>query len=158
MIAHPMLRASDSDREAVAERLRLATAEGRLAPEELEDRLQALFASRTYGELEPLVADLPEPEAAASDESDGVSAPVWVAVTISGALFFAVVGLLARGHSASGVVAQRGAGAPPHVFVTGSPAAPAAMLLVLVLAATLCAAAGWAYSRVADRARRRLSS
>jgi Domain of unknown function (DUF1707) len=158
MIAHPMLRASDSDREAVAERLRLATAEGRLTPEELDDRLQALFASRTYGELEPLVADLPEPESAASDDSDGVSAPVWVAVTISGALFFAIVGLLARGHSASGVVAQRGAGAPPHVFVTGSPAAPAAMLLVLVLAASLCAAAGWAYSRVADRARRRLSS
>ena len=81
----------------------------------------------------------------------------WKWILASPAIF-AVIGLLARGHSASGVVAQRGAGAPPHVFVTGSPAAPAAMLFVLVLAATLCAAAGWAYSRVADRARRRLSS
>jgi Domain of unknown function (DUF1707) len=53
------LRASDADREHVAERLRHATAEGRLSAEELEERLGAVFAARTYGELDPLVADLP---------------------------------------------------------------------------------------------------
>ena len=53
------LRASDADREQVAERLRNATAEGRLLAEELEQRLGAVFAARTYGELDEIVADLP---------------------------------------------------------------------------------------------------
>lgn len=53
------LRAADADREAVAERLRHACAEGRLLAEELEERLGAAFSSRTYGELDALVSDLP---------------------------------------------------------------------------------------------------
>lgn len=59
MARRAILRASDADREQVAERLRHATAEGRLMPEELEDRLEAVFAARTYGELDAIVADLP---------------------------------------------------------------------------------------------------
>src|SRR5579884_3303489 len=55
------LRASDSDRDRVAERLRNATAEGRLLAAELEERLGALFSARTYGELDALVSDLPVP-------------------------------------------------------------------------------------------------
>jgi len=35
--------------------------EGRLLAEELEERLEAVFASRTYGELDAVVADLPVP-------------------------------------------------------------------------------------------------
>jgi hypothetical protein len=59
------LRIGDADRERVADRLRQAAGEGRLSPEELEERLGAAFAARTAGELEPLVADLPpEPEPA----------------------------------------------------------------------------------------------
>lgn len=58
------LRASDADRELVAERLRKAAAEGRLLAEELEQRLGETFKSRTYGELDAVVADLP---------SDGIS-------------------------------------------------------------------------------------
>ncbi len=54
-----MLRASDADREHVAERLRKAASEGRLLAEELEQRLGAALTARTYGELDPLVADLP---------------------------------------------------------------------------------------------------
>src|SRR5437763_12121664 len=57
-----LLRASDADRERVAERLRQATAEGRLLAEELEDRLGAVFSARTYGELDAVVADLPRRE------------------------------------------------------------------------------------------------
>jgi len=53
------LRASDSDREQIAERLRHATAEGRLLAEELEERLMVAFKARTYGELDALVSDLP---------------------------------------------------------------------------------------------------
>jgi Domain of unknown function (DUF1707) len=59
MARRATLRASDADREQFAERLRQATGEGRLVAEELEERLEAVFAARTYGELDPLVADLP---------------------------------------------------------------------------------------------------
>ncbi len=55
----PELRASDTDRERVAEILRDAVAEGRLAMEEFQERLEATYAARTYGELEPITADLP---------------------------------------------------------------------------------------------------
>lgn len=55
----PELRASDSDRERVAEVLRDALAEGRLAMEEFEERLESTYRARTYGELAPLTADLP---------------------------------------------------------------------------------------------------
>ena len=55
------LRASDADREAVAERLRQATVEGRLEPYELEERLHAALRARTYEDLRRLVADLPGP-------------------------------------------------------------------------------------------------
>lgn len=59
MARRATLRASDADREEIAERLRKATAEGRLVAEELEERLEATFHARTYGELDAVVADLP---------------------------------------------------------------------------------------------------
>jgi hypothetical protein len=52
------MRASDADREQVAEVLRAAAGDGRLTLAELQDRLEALYAARTYGELEPVVSDL----------------------------------------------------------------------------------------------------
>jgi hypothetical protein len=55
----PELRASDADRERVAEVLRDALAEGRLDMEEFEERLDATYKARTYGELAPLTRDLP---------------------------------------------------------------------------------------------------
>ena len=59
MVRRSALRASDADREQVAERLRTAAGEGRLLAEELEHRLEASFAARTYGELDAIVSDLP---------------------------------------------------------------------------------------------------
>lgn len=53
------MRASDADRDAVAGRLGDALAEGRLSPEEHAERLDALYLSKTYAELEPLTRDLP---------------------------------------------------------------------------------------------------
>jgi hypothetical protein len=53
------LRASDEDRERIAERLRRAATEGRILPEELDERLGVAFSARTYGQLDALVADLP---------------------------------------------------------------------------------------------------
>jgi hypothetical protein len=55
------LRASDADRDAIAERLRAAAVEGRLEPDELEERLHRALRARTYGDLRRLVADLPAP-------------------------------------------------------------------------------------------------
>jgi Domain of unknown function (DUF1707)/2TM domain len=66
-VSEPALRASDADRELTAERLRTAAVEGRLTPEELEQRLEAALAGGTYGELELLVADLPAPAAPRPD-------------------------------------------------------------------------------------------
>jgi hypothetical protein len=53
------MRASDADRDRVADLLREALAEGRLTPEEHSERLDAVYAAKTYAELEPIVADLP---------------------------------------------------------------------------------------------------
>jgi Domain of unknown function (DUF1707)/Cell wall-active antibiotics response 4TMS YvqF len=53
------LRCSDADRERVADTLREAAAEGRLTLSELEERLDATFRARTYGDLEPITSDLP---------------------------------------------------------------------------------------------------
>jgi hypothetical protein len=52
-------RAADADREAVAEKLRIAAGEGRIDLEELDDRLGQAYSARTYGQLRALVADLP---------------------------------------------------------------------------------------------------
>ncbi|RIQ21280.1 DUF1707 SHOCT-like domain-containing protein [Jiangella rhizosphaerae] len=57
----PEQRASDADRELVAEDLRDAFSEGRLDNDEYERRIQAVWESRTYGELDRLTADLPQP-------------------------------------------------------------------------------------------------
>jgi len=59
MAAPASLRASDADRDRVAERLRKAAGEGRLLTEELEQRLETAFSARTYGQLDALLADLP---------------------------------------------------------------------------------------------------
>ncbi|WP_406008689.1 DUF1707 domain-containing protein [Streptomyces sp. NBC_00637] len=55
----PELRASDADRERVAEVLRDALAEGRLDMAEFEERLEETYKARTYGELAPITRDLP---------------------------------------------------------------------------------------------------
>lgn len=56
------LRVADADRYEVAGRLRSAAAEGRLEPDELDERIKAAYAAKTYGDLDPLVKDLPRPK------------------------------------------------------------------------------------------------
>lgn len=53
------VRASDAEREAVVERLRVATAEGRLTFGELTERTEAAYTATTRGDLVPLTVDLP---------------------------------------------------------------------------------------------------
>lgn len=54
------MRASDSEREATVERLRTASAEGRLSLEELVGRTEAAYSATTRGELARVTTDLPE--------------------------------------------------------------------------------------------------
>ncbi|MDQ0367160.1 DUF1707 SHOCT-like domain-containing protein [Catenuloplanes indicus] len=54
------MRAADADREAVAERLRVALNEGRLDLAEFDERLGRAYAAKTYGDLDPLLTDLPD--------------------------------------------------------------------------------------------------
>src|SRR4051812_10393750 len=53
------LRISDAERHQVAEILREAAGEGRLDLDELEQRLEATYAARTYADLVPITLDLP---------------------------------------------------------------------------------------------------
>ncbi|WP_308166045.1 DUF1707 domain-containing protein [Actinomadura sp. NEAU-AAG7] len=56
------MRASDADRDRVADRLREALAEGRITPEEHAERIDAVYAAKTYADLEPVLSDLPSAE------------------------------------------------------------------------------------------------
>ncbi|MGI5202737.1 DUF1707 SHOCT-like domain-containing protein [Spirillospora sp. CA-108201] len=57
------MRASDADRDEVADRLREALAEGRITPEEHAERIDVVYNARTYAELEPVLSDLPSQHA-----------------------------------------------------------------------------------------------
>ncbi|WP_433434397.1 DUF1707 SHOCT-like domain-containing protein [Nonomuraea sp. CA-141351] len=52
------LRASDADRERIAQVLQDAHADGRLTLDELEERLGVLYSARTLGQLAELTTDL----------------------------------------------------------------------------------------------------
>jgi hypothetical protein len=53
------MRAADADRQAVADQLKAALDEGRLDLHEYDERLQQAYAAKTYGDLQPLLRDLP---------------------------------------------------------------------------------------------------
>jgi hypothetical protein len=53
------MRASDADRDRYATVLQEAYAQGWLSREEYDERLDACMRAKTYGDLQPLVADLP---------------------------------------------------------------------------------------------------
>lgn len=59
MTSGSMVRASDADRDRFADLLREQTAQGRLSLEEFSERVGAVYAATTRGELDRLVADLP---------------------------------------------------------------------------------------------------
>jgi hypothetical protein len=55
------MRASNADRDEVQSRLNEAYAEGRLTKDEWDERATALGHAATYGELDLLTVDLPQP-------------------------------------------------------------------------------------------------
>jgi len=69
----PALRASDADRERVVDILRQAAGDGRLDVDELDERLQRVYASKTVVELRPLIADLTPAEAVTAQPASGVT-------------------------------------------------------------------------------------
>ena len=96
MIEKAGWRASDADREQVAERLRVASTEGRLHDDELEDRLAATFSARTYGELDRVVSDLPAPPAP-RQRQPAFGLPPGVGVAIALVLAFALLSSVSFG-------------------------------------------------------------
>jgi hypothetical protein len=81
VLARENLRASNEDRDQVMDDLRIAGGDGRLDPEQLQQRLQAALTARTYGQLVALINDLPTEPAARSapaappDHPDPVARP-----------------------------------------------------------------------------------
>jgi hypothetical protein len=55
------IRVSDADRDRVTVRLREHFAAGRLTQDELDERVSAALNAKTFGDLRPVMADLPEP-------------------------------------------------------------------------------------------------
>lgn len=53
------LRCADVDRDRAGAVLREALAEGRISLDELDDRLDRIYRSRTYGELDATMCDIP---------------------------------------------------------------------------------------------------
>lgn len=68
--ANTAMRASDRDRAVIETVLADAFAEGRLTRSEYDERADAALASRTLGDLVPLVADLPVARAPRSSGGD----------------------------------------------------------------------------------------
>src|SRR4051812_1299478 len=96
MAPHSSLRASDADRDAAAEQLRRAAVEGRLEPDELEERLHSALRARTYGDLQRLLNDLPaEPIARERRRAEAMpAARTALAVAMRVALTLAVVAVV----------------------------------------------------------------
>ena len=94
MPGDPRLRASDKDRERTAELLREHHAQGRLTPEEFDERIDRTFTAKTIGDLGAL-----RPRGSAVDQrgqgvvsSRGVT--TWAAwAAVSTALFVAWLGV-----------------------------------------------------------------
>lgn len=58
-LPHSQMRPGHADRDKVIDRLQEAFADGRLADEEYEERLQRALTVKTFGELSALTRDLP---------------------------------------------------------------------------------------------------
>jgi hypothetical protein len=68
MSSRDQIRASDADRERVAEHLRDAAGEGRLTLDEVDQRLRGVWAAKTFADLDQFLADLPSSAPAASSQ------------------------------------------------------------------------------------------
>jgi hypothetical protein len=96
----PELRASDAEREDVIARLREHATAGRLDVDELEQRISAVYAARTHGELAVLERDLPRlalPRPVARAGAAGAD-DAWVAFALVNALLVAIWAFTGAGY------------------------------------------------------------
>lgn len=93
------LRASDAERERVADALRRHHVDGRIDTDELQERLERCYAARTGDELAALLADLPgeAPPRRPYPRAGHTRWPLAAAVLVV-LLAFATVGAVAHGH------------------------------------------------------------
>lgn len=80
MAAGPNMRVGDTEREAVAAQLREHYADGRLTLDELNERLDLVFAAKTRADLTAVTHDLPmtpRPLVGAAAPSGGGSSGSW---------------------------------------------------------------------------------
>jgi len=97
------LRVSDAERTEVQDRLRRAHDVGQLDLNEFDDRVRAVWAARTRGELTRVTADLPEPPPAParpgifSDTPGGMAMRVlainWLAITTVNLVIWGIIAL-----------------------------------------------------------------
>jgi len=71
------MRVSDADRDAAAEQLREHFAQGRLAPDEFDERISAALGAKTAGDLRRVMADLPGPAMAQRDAGGRAPSRPW---------------------------------------------------------------------------------
>jgi Domain of unknown function (DUF1707) len=69
------IRVGDDDRDAVAAQLREHFAAGRLTDDELHERLDATYRARTFGDLNPVLADLPRLDGPSALATPGPTSP-----------------------------------------------------------------------------------
>jgi hypothetical protein len=92
----PNLRASDAERERIADRLRESHAEGRLDMAEFQQRLERCYDAKTVGQLGELVKDLPRQ--AEPDQRRSVGAWRWRLAPLAPILIVLIVLSAATGH------------------------------------------------------------
>ena len=102
-VRNASVRASDAERERVADRLRAHTVAGRLTTEELDERSGRAFGARTLAELEALLSDLPgdrrrgpAPRAAAVLLAEGILCVLVGVIIVTIGLLWAFVWAVAR--------------------------------------------------------------
>lgn len=86
------LRAADADRDAAAEVLRRAAAEGRISFDELDERISLAYAAKTFADLAALTSDLPSPGGGAPAPASGrIQPPALTAGTAAPKLSVAIM-------------------------------------------------------------------
>ena len=112
----PAVRASDTDREDTVQILQKEAGLGRLSPDELSARLDKCFKAQTMGELQALIADLPEGNINPWNEMIGgavqtsigfarVGIAIAVFATLAGIFAPIIAGLALTGHGLQALVA-----------------------------------------------------
>src|SRR4051794_37783665 len=97
------VRASDADRERVAEQIREHYGEGSFSEEELDQRVEAVYAARTVGELAQRTVALPGPaDAAAAPQHRRRRGALETSVRIHATTFLVVNLMLVAIWAASG--------------------------------------------------------